>query len=265
MAVQRRCRTSRRPYYSAPVTPTATTTDDDDAASAREDAREGRRRSRHRLLPTAAAASHRRRRRPNRRLSPRRDLGGACRAGSSVARPDGGGGDARVAERLAARSTARWTSRPAIARGPGCSSASSPPRSWRTSAAWRLLRAGRRRGSRLSRLIACAVQLVPLGAPLLLSTDAWAYWDYGRHRRGSRRESVSRRARRVSEAIRPFAFIGTDWRDSTTVYGPAFTLASEPLAACRRLVRRRCGVDLQVARAPSCDARDCGARRGAAV
>ena len=29
---------------------------------------------------------------------------------------------------------------------------------------------------------------------------------------------------------RPSRWIGTDWRDSTTVYGPAFTFASEPLA-----------------------------------
>ncbi len=77
--------------------------------------------------------------------------------------------------------------------------------------------------------LACAVQLVPLAVPLLLSTDAWAYWDYGR-------------IAAVHDAnpyeVPPSAFpddpaypwIGTQWRDTTTVYGPAFTLPSEPLA-----------------------------------
>jgi hypothetical protein len=77
--------------------------------------------------------------------------------------------------------------------------------------------------------LACGVQLVPLCVPLLLSTDAWTYWDYGR-------------IAAVHDAnpyeVAPSAFpddpaypwIGTEWRDTTTVYGPAFTLASEPLA-----------------------------------
>jgi hypothetical protein len=77
--------------------------------------------------------------------------------------------------------------------------------------------------------IACAVQLVPLGAPLLLSTDAWAYWDYGRLAavHGANPYRVDPGRFRDDPA---FSFVGTDWRDSTTVYGPAFTLASEPLA-----------------------------------
>jgi Glycosyltransferase family 87 len=77
--------------------------------------------------------------------------------------------------------------------------------------------------------IACAVQLVPLGAPLLLSTDAWAYWAYGRiaavHDANPYRDAPQDFPR--DPALR---FVGTDWRDSTTVYGPAFTLASEPIA-----------------------------------
>ena len=28
--------------------------------------------------------------------------------------------------------------------------------------------------------LAAAIQLAPLGAPLLISSDAWTYWDYGR-------------------------------------------------------------------------------------
>ena len=77
--------------------------------------------------------------------------------------------------------------------------------------------------------VACAIQLVPLGAPLLLSTDAWAYWDYGRlaavHDANPYRVEPEAFPRDPA-----FAAIGTAWRDSTTVYGPAFTLASEPLA-----------------------------------
>jgi hypothetical protein len=77
--------------------------------------------------------------------------------------------------------------------------------------------------------IACAIQLVPLGAPLLLSTDAWAYWDYGRLAavHGANPYRVPPDEFRSDPA---FTFIGTSWRDSPTVYGPAFTLASEPLA-----------------------------------
>jgi hypothetical protein len=77
--------------------------------------------------------------------------------------------------------------------------------------------------------IACGIQLVPLGAPLLLSTDAWAYWDYGRLAavHGVNPYRVEPDEFRSDPA---FAFIGTSWRDSTTVYGPAFTLASEPIA-----------------------------------
>jgi hypothetical protein len=78
-------------------------------------------------------------------------------------------------------------------------------------------------------IIACAIQLVPLGAPLLLSTDAWAYWNYGRLAavHGANPYRVPPDEFRSDPA---FAFIGTSWRDSPTVYGPAFTLASEPLA-----------------------------------
>ena len=77
--------------------------------------------------------------------------------------------------------------------------------------------------------IASVVQLVPLGAPLLLSTDAWAYWDYGRI--AAVHDANPYRAQPDHFPNDPaLSAIGTDWRDSTTVYGPAFTLASEPLA-----------------------------------
>jgi hypothetical protein len=77
--------------------------------------------------------------------------------------------------------------------------------------------------------IACAMQLAPLGAPLLLSTDAWTYWDYGRlaavHDRNPYRDNPE-----TEQADPAFRYIGAAWRDTTSVYGPAFTLASEPIA-----------------------------------
>lgn len=79
-------------------------------------------------------------------------------------------------------------------------------------------------------VLAAAIQLAPLGAPLLLSTDAWAYWDYGRiaavHGANPYRETPQ-----DFSADPAFRFVGRDWRDTGSVYGPAFTLASEPVAA----------------------------------
>jgi hypothetical protein len=88
-----------------------------------------------------------------------------------------------------------------------------------------------RRGGRL-RLVAAlavAIQLVPLAAPLLLSTDAWTYWSYGRiaavHDANPYRDAPDEFPDDPS-----FPYVGADWRDTTSVYGPAFTLASEPIA-----------------------------------
>jgi hypothetical protein len=89
-----------------------------------------------------------------------------------------------------------------------------------------------RRGAASLRLVAAlavAIQLVPLGAPLLLSTDAWTYWSYGRiaavHDANPYRDPPAEFPDDPS-----LAYVGADWRDTTSVYGPAFTLASEPLA-----------------------------------
>lgn len=77
--------------------------------------------------------------------------------------------------------------------------------------------------------LAVAIQLAPLGAPLLLSTDAWTYWDYGRiaavHDANPYRDTPA-----DFPGDPAFPWAGEAWRDSTSVYGPAFTLASEPLA-----------------------------------
>lgn len=89
----------------------------------------------------------------------------------------------------------------------------------------------RRRGLRLRAaiLVAAAVQLVPLAAPLLLSTDAWTYWGYG---------WIAAESSGNPYADPPAAFpespaaphLGADWRGTTSVYGPAFTLVSDPIA-----------------------------------
>ena len=53
-------------------------------------------------------------------------------------------------------------------------------------------------------------------------------------------------------------YAGADWRDTTSVYGPAFTLASQPVARRGRRLGQRRRVDLQDARGPR------GAGRGSA-
>jgi hypothetical protein len=89
-----------------------------------------------------------------------------------------------------------------------------------------------RRGVRLAPVaaLAVAIQLTPLGAPLLLSTDAWTYWDYGRIAKVHSGNPYEDRPLDFPDDP-AYPFVGADWRDSTSVYGPAFTLASEPLAA----------------------------------
>lgn len=77
-------------------------------------------------------------------------------------------------------------------------------------------------------VLAAAIQLAPLAAPLLLSTDAWTYWDYGRiaavHGGNPYRETPADYPQDPA-----FAYVGSDWRDTSVVYGPAFSLAAEPL------------------------------------
>jgi hypothetical protein len=77
--------------------------------------------------------------------------------------------------------------------------------------------------------LALAIQLAPLAAPLLLSTDAWTYWGYGRI--ASVHDANPYESEPADFPNDPaFPFIGTEWHETTSVYGPAFTLASEPLA-----------------------------------
>jgi hypothetical protein len=82
-------------------------------------------------------------------------------------------------------------------------------------------------------VLAAAIQLIPLAAPLLLSTDAWTYWSYGWV--GSRGGGNPYGDPPVDFPDNPaLPFMGSDWVDTTSVYGPAFTMASEPLAVVAR-------------------------------
>ncbi len=79
-------------------------------------------------------------------------------------------------------------------------------------------------------MLAAAIQIVPLAAPVLLSTDVYTYWDYGRLSavHGENPYVVAPSAHPEDPA---FARMGEDWRGTTSVYGPAFTLVSEGHAA----------------------------------
>jgi hypothetical protein len=73
-------------------------------------------------------------------------------------------------------------------------------------------------------VLAVAVQLVPLGAPLLLSSDAYTYWAYGDIAR-VHGNPYSEPPSDFPE-VPGYEWMGDDWVDQTTVYGPVFTLAS---------------------------------------
>ena len=88
-----------------------------------------------------------------------------------------------------------------------------------------------RRSARLAAVaaLAAAIQLAPLFGPLLLSTDAWTYWSYGRIA-AVHHESPYTTPPSAFPHDPSYPYVGDAWRDTTSVYGPAFTLASEPLA-----------------------------------
>lgn len=69
-----------------------------------------------------------------------------------------------------------------------------------------------------------AVQVAPLVGPLLLSADAWTYWGYARLD-----DPYEQTPAEVRDAA-SYPWLGARWRDTTSVYGPAFTLATEPTA-----------------------------------
>jgi hypothetical protein len=77
--------------------------------------------------------------------------------------------------------------------------------------------------------VAAAVQFAPLAVPLLVSTDAWLYWDYGRI--AAAHDGNPYRDVPADYKTDPaYRHVGTSWRRTSSIYGPAFTLASEPVA-----------------------------------
>lgn len=84
-------------------------------------------------------------------------------------------------------------------------------------------------GLRAVLVAAFAIQVAPLAGPLLLSTDAWTYWEYGRiaavHDGNPYVDTPSEFP--VDPA---YEHAGAAWRETTSVYGPAFTLLSEVVA-----------------------------------
>jgi hypothetical protein len=77
--------------------------------------------------------------------------------------------------------------------------------------------------------VAVVVQLVPLGGPLLLSRDVYAYWDYGRLASEHDANPYLTRPDRYPDDP-AYAAMARAWRNTPSVYGPAFTVASEGVA-----------------------------------
>ncbi|HEY3187069.1 MAG TPA: glycosyltransferase 87 family protein, partial [Solirubrobacteraceae bacterium] len=88
---------------------------------------------------------------------------------------------------------------------------------------WALRR--RAPGSRVVLGLAAAIQLAPLAAPLLVSTDAWTYWSY------ARLHDPYTQTPAADPVSAPY--VGTDWLHWKSVYGPAFSLATEPVGLTR--------------------------------
>jgi Glycosyltransferase family 87 len=79
-------------------------------------------------------------------------------------------------------------------------------------------------------VLACAVQLTPLAGPVLLSTDVYTYWDYARISAAHGGNPYEDEPRDYPEDP-AYPLMGSYWYDTTSVYGPGFTLASEGHAA----------------------------------
>jgi alpha-1,6-mannosyltransferase len=88
-----------------------------------------------------------------------------------------------------------------------------------------------RRGLALRAALAAAVviQLLPLAAPLLLSTDAWTYWEYGRIGAVNGGDPYVEPPSAYPDDP-SYAHAGAAWRETTSVYGPAFSLLAEGVA-----------------------------------
>jgi Glycosyltransferase family 87 len=89
----------------------------------------------------------------------------------------------------------------------------------------------RRGGSRLAVVwaIAVVVQLIPLGGPLLLSRDVYSYWAYARIASPHDRDPYVTAPATFPQDPATRA-VAHGWRDTTSVYGPAFTATSIAVA-----------------------------------
>jgi hypothetical protein len=99
----------------------------------------------------------------------------------------------------------------------------------------------RRTGARTRHvvIIATIIQLTPLAAPLMLSTDAYSYWNAGRlATQESANPYVDIPADHPGDPS--FRYVPPEWRNRPTVYGPAFTAISGGVAVVA-------GEDAQVA------------------
>jgi hypothetical protein len=79
-------------------------------------------------------------------------------------------------------------------------------------------------------VVAVLIQTAPLAGPVVLSTDVYTYWAYGRIA-AVHGENPYETAPEVFPDDPAYEVMGADWRDTTPVYGPGFTLASEAVAA----------------------------------
>ena len=84
-------------------------------------------------------------------------------------------------------------------------------------------------GLRTVVVAAAVIQLLPLAGPLLLSTDAWTYWEYGRIAAVHGGDPYVDTPDEFPDDP-AYDHAGADWRDTTSVYGPAFSLLSEVVA-----------------------------------
>jgi hypothetical protein len=94
---------------------------------------------------------------------------------------------------------------------------------------WALTHARARRAAVVA--IAVGVQVVPFFAPQLLSTDPYTYWVYGDIARAY--GNPYRDEPREFPNVPGYDEMGEKWRDQTSVYGPAFTFASEAVGGSR--------------------------------
>ncbi len=87
-----------------------------------------------------------------------------------------------------------------------------------------------RYGARLAIVLGLAalIQVTPIVAPVMLSTDTWQYWSFGRvvvvHHANPYRDVPASFPDDPS-----YPLIGQNWHELPSPYGPAFTLASEPI------------------------------------